>query len=298
MVEILLAVYNAEKYLPEMLDSIYNQDYTDFLITVSDDCSKDNTVKILNEYKEKHGKMRIVSSGEDLGAKGNFRWLINHADADYIMFADHDDKWLPDKISTTLAAMQAAECAINGPVLVHTDLSVTDADLNITEKSFVKSQGFDMSKNRLCDFLAQNTVTGCAMMINRELLELAKNIPDDALMHDWWLALTASAFGKAVFLDVPTILYRQHGNNQVGAVKSDYVKDRKQTAKNRLYATYKQADAFYKAFGDKLSEKNRKAVKAYADCMNKNKFHKIATIIKYKTRKQGLVKFLAQIFYC
>ena len=62
MVEILLATYNAEKYLPEMLDSVYAQDYTDFLITVSDDCSKDDTVKILNEYKEKYGKLRIISS--------------------------------------------------------------------------------------------------------------------------------------------------------------------------------------------------------------------------------------------
>ena len=298
MVEILLATYNAEKYLPEMLDSVYAQDYTNFLITVSDDCSKDDTVKILNEYKNKYGKMRIISKGENLGAKGNFRWLIQNADADYVMFADHDDKWLPDKISTTLAAMQAAECAINGPILVHTDLSVTDADLNITAPSFVKSQKFDMRKNKLSDFLAQNTVTGCAMMINRDLLDLAKDMPEDALMHDWWLSLTASAFGKAVFLDVPTILYRQHGNNEVGAVGKDYVADRKATAKRRLYDTYNQAELFYNTYGDKLSAENKKLVKAYADCKNKNKLQKICTIIKYKTRKQGLVKFLAQLFYC
>ena len=298
MVEILLATYNAEMYLREMLDSLYSQDYEDFIITVSDDGSNDSTLNILNEYKERFGKMNILPPCQNLGAKGNFRRLIENATGDYVMFADHDDKWLPDKISTTLAAMQAAECAVDAPILVHTDLYVTDAELNITEKSFVKSQHFNMKRNKFSDFLAQNTVTGCAMMINNKLLRLAKKMPKDVLMHDWWLALTASAFGKVVFLDTPTILYRQHGDNQVGAIGGNYVADRKATAHSRLNDTYKQAELFYKTYGEELTEEIYETAKAYADCQNANKLRKIHTILKYKTKKQGVVKFLAQLFYC
>ena len=298
MVEILLATYNAEKYLPTLLDSVYNQDYENFVLTVSDDGSTDSTIQILNSYKEKFGKMNILKNCENLGAKGNFKRLIENASGDYIMFADHDDKWLSDKISTTLAAMQAAESVLDAPILVHTDLSVTDADLNITAPSFVRSQNFNMGRNKFNDFLAQNTVTGCAMMMNSKLLTLCKRMPKDALMHDWWAALTASAFGKVVFLDVPTILYRQHGDNQVGAVGDDYVADRKRTAKERLRATYRQASLFYNTYCDILPKEVKDTAKAYADCEKSGKLKRIGTVLKYKATKQGFVKFLAQLFYC
>lgn len=298
MVEILLACYNGEKYLSQLLDSIYAQDYGDFVITARDDGSNDNTMQILEHYKRKFGKMNIISDGENLGAKGNFARLISNACGDYVMFADHDDKWREDKISTTLGAMQAAECVLDAPILVHTDLYVTDESLNITSLSFTKSQHFNMRKNKLSDFLAQNTVTGCAMMANARLIDLVRNIPSGALMHDWWLALTASAFGKVVYLDEPTIYYRQHANNQVGAVKGGYIADRKATAKDRLLATYKQAKLFLDVFGSRLSEKDRKTVTEYALCGQKGKLSRIITIIKYKTKKQGFVKLLAQLFYC
>lgn len=298
MVEILLATFNAEKYLPTLLDSIYNQDYSDFLILARDDCSKDGTINILKEYQEKYGKMKIISAEKNLGAKENFRELIKNADGDYIMFADCDDKWNKDKISTTLAGMQAAQCALDAPILVHTDLSVADKNLNVIDKSFTRSQGFNMKRNKFSDFLAQNTVTGCAMMINKKLLSLAKQMPKEALMHDWWLSLVASAFGKVVYVDTPTILYRQHEQNQVGAVKKDYVKDRKKTAKQRLINTYKQADAFAKTYGEILPEKEKQIVTEYANCLNKGKIKRVASILKNGTTKQGILKTLAQIYYC
>lgn len=298
MVEILLATYNAEKYLPTLLDSVYSQDYSDFIITVSDDGSKDSTLEILLKYQEKLGKMKILENRENLGAKGNFKRLIDNASGDYIMFADHDDKWLPEKIRVTLEKMKEAENDENMPILVHTDLSVTDANLNIISQSFVRSQNFDMNRSKFTDFLAQNTVTGCAMMMNKTLLDLCKKMPEGALMHDWWAALVASAFGKVVFLDTPTILYRQHGDNQVGAIGDDYIKDRKKTAKGRLFATYNQASLFYETYKDILPDSVKTAAKAYAECKNSGKLKRISTILKYNATKQGLIKKLAQIFYC
>ncbi len=65
--------------------------------------------------------------------------------------------------------------------------------------------------------LVQNFMTGCTMLVNRRLLDIALPIPKEALMHDWWLALCAAVFGHIGFIDKPLVKYRQHGGNEVGA---------------------------------------------------------------------------------
>ena len=79
--------------------------------------------------------------------------------------------------------------------------------------------------------LMQNIVTGCATGINRALAQLAGQCKDTSqvIMHDWWLGVVAARFGKAVYLDESTMLYRQHGGNSVGAKNAGSVKDSLQT---------------------------------------------------------------------
>ena len=55
------------------------------------------------------------------------------------------------------------------------------------------------------------------MLINRPLINKALPIPSQALVHDWWIALVASVFGKITYIPRSTILYRQHSNNLIGA---------------------------------------------------------------------------------
>lgn len=303
MVEVLLACYNGEKYLQEQLDSLIKQDYENLIITIRNDGSTDSTANILADYADKYpDKIKILNDTQNSGsACKSFIKLIGEATGDYVMFCDHDDVWMENKITTTIAAMQAAETVCPDlPLLVHTDLIPTDENLKPLSDSFTKSQRLFPEKNKLNDLLAQNSVTGCTVMINSELLSLLKTMPQYVLMHDWWAALTAAAFGKVVYLDVATMLYRQHGNNAVGAVSSSgaYVKDRKNTAKQRIISSYEQAMLLYDTYGYKLSENNKRLILEYADCKNKKKLSRIKTIFKYKTHKHGFIKALAQIFYC
>ncbi len=62
-----------------------------------------------------------------------------------------------------------------------------------------------------------NVVTGCTILFNQSLLNLAMPLPPQALVHDWWLALVASAFGVIGYTKHPSILYRQHQTNTIGA---------------------------------------------------------------------------------
>lgn len=76
----------------------------------------------------------------------------------------------------------------------------------------------DHANTELIQELTENTVTGGVAMINHALAELWTGQENHALlMHDWYLALLATAFGKLIYIDQPTELYRQHSSNVLGA---------------------------------------------------------------------------------
>jgi hypothetical protein len=111
------------------------------------------------------------------------------------------------------------------PILIHSDLSVVDRNLNVISNSFIEYQGIPTPKEH--DFPAfcyQNVVTGCTMLFNKALLELATPIPQEAVVHDYWFSICAQYFGVVDFVERPLVSYRQHNENAIGAssVKDNY----------------------------------------------------------------------------
>ena len=149
--------------------------------------------------------------------------------ADYIMLSDQDDVWLPNKVEKTLARMQADEAAcraageVNASILVHCDSRIVDRTLREIAPSFVAYQKMTPSRCQLQQLLVQNNVVGGALMMNRALAERITEIPAHCVMHDQWIALVASAFGHIDFVPESLYLYRQHGDNVLGAGKGSRI---------------------------------------------------------------------------
>jgi glycosyltransferase involved in cell wall biosynthesis len=226
-VDILLSTYNGGLYLPEQLQSLQAQTHRDWRLWVRDDGSTDNTRGLVQSAAGDDDRIRLLpDSGDRRGAKGGFGWLLEQLsdDARYIMFCDQDDVWLSGKIEQTLYAMQAAEAYEDPscPILVHSDVHVADAQLALIADSLWRYQGITPETSGLDALCIRNVVTGCTAMINRPLRDRSVPIPLEAIMHDWWLALVASGLGRIVHLPTPTVLYRQHRSNTVGA-KRDVV---------------------------------------------------------------------------
>lgn len=230
IVGILMATFDGEKYIKEQLESILSQTYQNWVLTIHDDNSKDDTVKIIKEYKTKYPD-KIIFLDDNLstgGAKENFSFLLDNIDSnyDYVMFCDQDDFWLDNKIELTLSTMLESEkINPNLPLLVHTDLTVVDKNLEVISSSMFKYQQLKYKNGNDINKLAlENVVTGCTMMINNSLIKLVQNIPLEAVMHDWWISIIClTNKGKIVFINKPTILYRQHDNNTIGAQKIEYI---------------------------------------------------------------------------
>lgn len=90
MISIAMTTYNGEKYLREQLDSILNQTFSDFELIICDDCSKDATVKILEEYSLKDKRVRYFVNEKNLGFKKNFEKAISLCSGEYVAFSDQD----------------------------------------------------------------------------------------------------------------------------------------------------------------------------------------------------------------
>lgn len=216
-----MATYNGQEYLKKQIDSILAQSNRDWQLLIRDDGSCDNTISIIEDYMARFpDRIKLITDKQcHLGASLNFGRLLEYADTEYIMFSDQDDIWLPNKIELTLNVMKATEQLYpDKPVLVHTDLRVIDPHSNtIADSMWSYQKLFPEIGNNLNKITAQNVVTGCAMMINKKAKAVSIPIPREAIMHDWWIAIKVAKHGKIAYVSTPSILYRQHPGNEIGA---------------------------------------------------------------------------------
>lgn len=315
-VEVLLATFNGERFLRQQIDSILSQDYPNLRVLARDDGSGDGTAVILKEYSEAFpGRFRVMPPGRPTGsAKDNFLLLMQASSADYLCFSDQDDVWLPDKVSLSQDAMNELEKRWGKeiPLLVFSDLHVVDDRLETLHRSFWSRMCIVPERiNRLSELLGKSVVTGCAAMLNRSLLDLSLRMPEDAFMHDCWVALLASTLGKSAIVRAQTVLYRQHGDNVVGtgiplpggesATLLNRVRRFPLAARAQLAlwnVSQQQARAFLRVHGAELPAEKRELLGAYLRCeTSKSRFVRVATFIRYRFFFVGMQQNLATILY-
>ena len=221
MIAVLLAVYNSGRFLREQIDSIFAQTFSDWKIFVHDDGSTDDTLSILQSYIEAWpDKIAFIDNrATGLRACGSFLALQEAVKADYYMFSDHDDVWLPDKMELSVKRMQEVETLHpDRPVIVHTDMKVVDSALNVIGDSFWTYMKLLPDHCSFAELAVCHCVNGCTILFNDQAKRLIGRGKDRALMHDILLSESvAEAGGIISAVRQPTVLYRQHGDNVLGA---------------------------------------------------------------------------------
>jgi glycosyltransferase involved in cell wall biosynthesis len=309
-IDIGLATFNGADYLDELLQSLEAQSYRGWRIVARDDCSTDGTVEVLVTFREHMPAKMIIleNAGCRQGAVGNFSSIMSSMTGDYFMLCDQDDVWKSEKVERSMAKMVELERRYGAdiPLLVHTDLNVVDKDLNPIASSFFKYQNLNPYNTKYFNrLLVENVVTGCTLVGNRRLREMAGEIPGEAIMHDWWLALIASAFGQIGFINAPTVLYRQHDGNQEGAKKYDplhvaiqayNVFFRKERFKFSIERSQRQALAFLNRYADRLDSGRLTSLSVFCDLRNQGYIRSRFNIFKYGFLITGFTRNLAFFF--
>lgn len=307
-INILLATYNGEKYLREQLNSIANQTYTNWFLIVHDDNSNDSTNNILLEFKNRFPTKVVIKKNSEStkSARNNFFSLINSRKIKdgYIMFCDQDDVWLPNKIELTLKAMKKIEKDnYNLPCLIYTDLIVVNENLQTISDSFLSFTKLNKKVPSLSQVLIQNNMAGCTSMINQNLHKLLLKTTsfDNILMHDWWILLLALTTGKVYLLNIPTLKYRQHSSNSVGASKYGLQlflrKIKGKNTSNEIKKTMKQAKYFIETYDYILSNESKNIITLYATLTSKPKIKRVFYYLKYGYLKYGFFRKIGQLLY-
>lgn len=300
-ITVLLATYNGEAYLQQQLDSLFAQKGWNGKILARDDGSTDRTVEILMKYPE---RITVMPTKERCGAAGNFSKLMESCDSPYMMFCDQDDIWKEDKIQVTFDEMKRVEKSNppGTPALIHTDLEVVDSELNLIDKSYWNyAHLYPKKTTSLNRLLTQNVVTGCTTMINHSLAKLAAPIPKNAFMHDWWLALVASASGKIGLVDRSTIYYRQHKKNTLGAQRFSIYNGLlklfgpNQEIKKQKKYMFEQAQMLNQS--KFITPDQRNLIAQFLTIFHSSTWNARYIMMRYKFLKQGFARNLANFLF-
>lgn len=222
-ISIAMCTYNGERYLQEQLDSIAMQTRPPDEMVICDDRSQDGTPQIARAFAAKSPfTVHFVANERNLGSTKNFEKAITLCQGDVIALSDQDDVWHPEKLRKIEEAF-VTEPAVG---LVFSDGDIVDQNLRPLGARLWDSAHVTPAQERLIRrdrffeaLLMHNIVTGAAMAFRAAYRELFLPIPDTIpLIHDGWIALIVSAVARATFLPEPLISYRQHPQQQLGAV--------------------------------------------------------------------------------
>ena len=221
-VVVLLSSYNGEKYIEEQLNSISRQIGVDVYCIIRDEGSTDNTRIILKRFCQKHKNFNVIE-GSNIGCINSFNKLMKEAIVDkynWIAFSDQDDIWLQDKLISAIKFIEEHYRSINIdniPICYCSNLLVFNektGDKYLRRNYIPKANKYTV--------LVQNYGTGCTMVFNQKAREFYNyGYGTNMEWHDYWMTIICTYFGRVFYDPSYHIMYRLHGNNQVGAYKKN-----------------------------------------------------------------------------
>ena len=221
-VAVILATYNGERYVEELLMSLQSQIGVDITVFVSDDCSTDSTISIISNFSlSDFCSISIVILDKETkfgSATSNFLSAIIKSPLqsfDYVCFCDQDDIWLPKKLMRAVALICDNDVAGYSSNYISWHHSSGRCDL--IKKDYPQTP---------FDYMFQTPGPGCSMVIRaREALLLVnflRNMTDrersKIWYHDWFTYAFFRSNELGWYIDSYTgLLYRQHDANVIGA---------------------------------------------------------------------------------
>ncbi|WP_207492113.1 glycosyltransferase [Aridibaculum aurantiacum] len=203
-VSVIMCTHNGAKYVKEQLTSILHQTYPLHELLVFDDMSTDDTVEIIQETIQDYPFAKLHRNETNLGFTKNFETAFKAATGDVIAVSDQDDVWIKEKIERMLKAWKPEKPAIYCNSILFRGAVPKKIHPN---RRLRKYKGTDARK-----IFLGNTVSGHALMIRREFLDLVLPFKE-GIMYDWWIGVVASYNGGLQYVPEVLVLQRGHEKN-------------------------------------------------------------------------------------
>ncbi len=207
LVSIAMATYNGAKYIKEQLDSIIHQTYTNIEIVVVDDCSIDDTVKIIEQYQEQYSFISLLKNIQNSGVTKTFEKAIVESKGFFIAICDQDDIWELNKIEILVNEIGEHDAVYSNSLLV----DKTGQSLN---KSFTTIMNMKTYYSG-APFLLSNSVPGHTILMKQQFVQNILPFPPN-MLFDLWIGFCAAANNGIKFVNQTLVKYRQHDTNTIG----------------------------------------------------------------------------------
>lgn len=299
-IAVLLSTFNGQQWLPQLLDSLSKQTIA-FELIWRDDGSVDDSVALVRAFEfENLTELKHSEESQNVGACASFGILMQAAlssSAEIFFFADQDDVWRPEKLERVAATFARLDnqCAH----LVHHDLRVVDHAGREMSASLWRYMALIPAATELRYYLTRNSVTGCSAAFNRALLEAAYPMPVAANMHDWWLALVASAIGQITVITDCLVDYRQHGANALGAKSivsglNPFTNWREgwERGNAEYRSLFPQAKALQAALGDRLDDRDAETLATFINLARLPLLERVRTAHALGLRDRGSILWI------
>lgn len=204
---VLLPVYNAEKFLPECLDSICNSTYRDFELIVCNDGSNDRSLHILRQYAAKDPRIRVLSNSENLGIVKTRNRLLSEVpeDTDFVAWMDADDICFSERFQKQLDYLMEHP-SISG---VGSALEIIDENSELTGRRNYPITDSEIRKRMpMCNVLAQP-----AMLLRHDIIRRIGDYSASCPVcedYEYWLR----AIDRFDFANLPEPLLRYRISKQ------------------------------------------------------------------------------------
>lgn len=208
MISVAMATYNGAKYIKEQIDSILSQTVQNFELVICDDCSKDDTWNILEEYASSDNRIRIFRNSENIGFMKNFEKAVSLCTEKYIALSDQDDIWHSDHLEILLNTMMNNNCDIvcGHPVFVDENNIELPRKFDYFLMDNIPHNNSDTARHIL---LSTSSYQGASMLIRKTFFEKALPIPEGAYYHDSWFAVLSCFMGGLIYVDTTILRYRR-----------------------------------------------------------------------------------------
>lgn len=215
-VVVLLAAYNGEHWLDEQVQSILRQQNVDVHLHISVDEGRDKTQQSCEAYSADYSNVTLLPTGRFGSAGRNFFRLLRDVDLtelDYVAFADQDDIWLLDKLKRSIEQLTEHNASgYSSSVLAfwpngrHELLDKAQPQVRWDHLFEAAGPG--------CSYVFSPALARALQAFVREHWHQLQNVT----LHDWFAYAYARQAGWVWFIDQrPSLLYRQHENNDFGA---------------------------------------------------------------------------------
>jgi len=244
LVSVLMPNYNYGRYISGAIESVLNQTFEDFELIIFDDCSTDDSRKIIESYQVKDKRIKSFFHEKNIGIALTTNDLQSKASGKYIAHLDSDDLWEPSKLSNQLAILQK-----NDSMIVWSEGRVIDENGVPTGKTFTQMNSATKKKKSGIIFeelLFGNFIFRSSLIYKRDF---AKDIRYDAalkFLNDYKFVVNLAKNQPFYFIKEPLAKYRLHGKNII--LSTDRVRNLDNLTINKY---------FLRQYGLEMSERAR-----------------------------------------